>query len=320
MNKILIAVMILSFIAVLILLLKLRRSRKGRYRLKEDVSGLWKYHKETQFERVVAINATRAFKNSTTNSAPDNAYKKDTCIAVLVFDGDIRARQHKQFADLVDEIEINKEFIEEVVVLINSGGGMVSTYGHAFAEMERINRLGIKLTVCVDVVAASGGYLMALPADKILASAFAIIGSVGVLAFVPNFRGLLERLSIEPRTFTAGKYKRTVSVTDNASEEEVAHFKGQLEAVHRMFLSAVKKYRPQVNWEAIETGDHWTAQESIENNLGLVDGLMTSSEYLLGRNRNTDIVRITQKQNFWEDGVGRFFVAIQSMASKMYGE
>ncbi len=293
------AVLILSLCALAAMFFEIRRRGKGTYKLEKDPTGLWRYHKGTQFERKQAIDSTA--KKKSKKSAED----KCPCAAIIVFDGDIKASQHKMLADLVDEVEINKEYIDEVVVVVNSSGGMVTQYGHAFAQMERINRLEIPLTVCVDVAAASGGYLMSLPAKKIIAAPFAVVGSIGVIAFVPNIRGLLEKLSINPRTFTVGKYKRTVGFADNATEEEVQRFEGQLKAIQRMFLDAVRRYRPHVNFEQIETGDHWTADESVRNELGLVDRIATSSEYILELNREKDIVKISQKRNFLDSGIGK---------------
>ena len=125
------------------------------------------------------------------------------------------------------------------------------------------------------------------------------------MAFVPNVRNLLTGWSINPRTFTAGKYKQTVSLTDNAAPEAIEHFKSQLEAVHRLFLEAVDKYRPKAKREEIETGAHWTAAESMELEIGLVDKIATSQGYLFDRNRKSDLIFLEQKKNFWEDGFGR---------------
>ena len=199
-----------------------------------------------------------------------------------------------------------KDELDEIVVVVSSPGGAVPGYGHAYAQIERIRNLDLKLTVCIDVVAASGGYLMSVPADKIIAAPFALVGSVGVVAFVPNLHRLLTKNDITPRTFTAGKYKRTVSLFNEDTKEEEQHFQSQLEAIHRLFVEAVKKYRSQLNLAEVETGDHWTAQESIEKNLGLVDEIGTSHDYLLKKNLERDVVYLNTKKNFWDDGVGRF--------------
>lgn len=241
-------------------------------------------------------------------------------IAVIHFAGDIRARQHRTLGALVDEIAVNADALDEVVVILNSPGGMVPPYGHAYSQMERIRALGVNLTVCVDVVAASGGYLMTAPAHKIIAAPLSIVGSIGVMAFVPNFRELLLEHKITPRTFTAGKFKRTVSLTDEASEEEIARFQEQLEEIHKQFSAAVKKYRPGVDIERVATGEHWTAEESLEKELGLVDDLGTSEQYLLERNRFADLVFISQRRNFFDDGFGKMIGRISDeVEARVYG-
>lgn len=295
--------LILSVITLVIVLRKIRARRLQTVRLERDSTGLWRYHRESQFQKKIAY-AGRI--NSAKDSAHGKAKESLKPAAVIHFGGDIRAKQHRTLANLVDEIEINREALSEVVIVLTSPGGLVSQYGHAFSQIERVRRLGVPLTVCIDVVAASGGYLMSLPADRIVAAPFAVVGSVGVVAFVPNLRPMLQQWGIQPRTFTAGRYKRTVTLTDDASPEEVARFKHQLEAIHRLFLDAVRRYRPGAKMEEVETGGHWTAAESIDLALGLVDEIGTSHEYLLRLNRDRDLILISQKKTFWEDGIGLF--------------
>ena len=300
----------ISLLSSLIALLVLRKRRKkSKIRLDKDASGLWKYHPDTDFSRKEAFAPKLDLEGG--EESPDKKSEEEAKpLAILSFRGDIKAKQHDSFAKLVDEVVINKESLSEVVVKVTSPGGMVSQYGHVLSEMERLRETGIPLTVCVDVVAASGGYLASLPATKIVSAPFAVVGSVGVVAFVPNFREFLNQYRIQPRTFTAGKYKRTVSMTDEASPEEVARFQGQLESIHRQFRDLVVRYRPQAKIEEIETGDHWTAKESVELGLGLVDELATSSDYLLRANRTRDLIELSQKKNMFEDGIGQLFAAL----------
>jgi serine protease SohB len=290
--------LVFAILALIFFLLILRKAKRGRYSLNRDSTGFWRYHDETEFKR--KISYSKKLEKNREKTAPDLTKK---AIAVIEFNGDVRARSWKSFGELVDEITINREEISEAVVIVTSPGGVVTAYGNLYAQMERIRNSGLKLTVCIDTVAASGGYLMSLPADKILAAPYAIVGSVGVVAFVPNVRGLLKQLLIEPRTFTAGKWKRTISMTDDATPDEIARFQEQLQSIHQIFISSLKKYRPAVNLAEIETGDHWTAQESIEKNLGLVDELMTSHEYLLKLNETNDLLLLSQKKSRWDDRI-----------------
>ena len=312
------AVLVISIVAIIVLFLEFRRRRRGTYRIEQDTTGFWRYHKETQFERKIAVERQKKISKKTRKERKELGLE-NKAIAVLNFDGDIRAKQHRTLAALVDEVTLNQEHLSEVVIVINSPGGMVSTYGHAFSELERIRRSNLPLTVCIDVVAASGGYLMSLPANKIVAAPFAMVGSVGVMAFIPNVRKLLQNWDINPRTFTAGKLKRTVTLTDDASPEEVARFQSQLDSIHQLFLSVVRKYRPGAKMEQIETGDHWTAQESVDQELGLIDVLGTSNEYLLDQNKTKDLVFITQKRSLFDEGLGKFFsYAWDKLESKLY--
>ena len=297
-------ILLLALFALIFAYLLIRRRKRGRYKLERDKTGLWRYHKDSHFERKIAYEIRLSKSKDEKKEAKKHVSEK--AVAVVNFLGDIRAKQHRSLAQIIDEVEINKDSLCEVVVVVSSPGGMVAQYGHAYSQLERVRALGLELTVCIDVVAASGGYLMSVPANKIIAAPFAMVGSVGVMAFVPNVRNALTRLNIDPRTFTAGKYKRTVSLFDNATPEEVEHFQGQLEEIHERFIGTVRKYRPDAAFDHIETGDHWTAAESVEKELGLVDQIGTSEDYLLKRNRETDLVLISQKRSFWEDGIGIF--------------
>ncbi len=314
-ENLLIIVITLAVIALLLLALRLRAAKKGKYKLEKDSSGLWRYNKETNFQRQLAYGKQLDKKNPKEKDTKEKKKdKKDERkpIAVINFTGDIKAKQHTAFAKLVDEVEINKDELSEVVVTVSSPGGMVPQYGHVFSQMERLRSLDIPLTACIDVIAASGGYLMSLPANRIIAAPFSMIGSVGVVAFVPNFRERLEKWNIKPRTFTAGKFKRTVNLTDDATPEEVAHFQDQLESIHELFVSVVTKYRPDVNIDEVVTGDHWTATESIKKNLGLIDEIGTANDYLLQKNKSFDLITISQKKGFLEDGLSMFFSSMFS--------
>lgn len=316
-------ILFLSLAALLLLVLRLLRNRKAKGGLEQERCGLWRYHKETQFVHKSAYGRQLMSKEQRKLAAKNDASKNDDeqepkCLAVLEFDGDLKAKQHDAFAKLVDEVVLNAERFEEVVVKISSPGGTVPHYGHVFAEMLRLRGNCAQVTACVDVVAASGGYLAALPAHKIIAAPFALVGSIGVVAFVPNIRKLLERFEVNPRTFTAGKLKRTVSLTDNASEEEVEHFQSQLEAIHRLFIEQVKTYRPGVDLERVETGDSWTATESLAQQIGLVDEIGTSQKYVLERNRDIDVVHISIKRGLFDEGLGKFSFFLAQSVERLF--
>lgn len=303
------SIIALALIGLVLLIVRIRRRRAAQHVLEKDPSGFWLYHPQTFFELKKAFGHKLTDSKDAKNADGSKKAEEPKAIAVITFTGDLHAHGHKALAAMVDEIEINKAELDEVVLVISSPGGFVSEYGHAYAQVERIRRTGLKLTVCIDVVAASGGYLVSLPANQIIAAPFATVGSVGVAAFIPNFREFLSRRDIVPRTFTAGRFKRTVTLTDEATPEEVARFQAQLESIHQLFLRAVKEYRPHARLDLIETGDHWTAQESVDLSLGLVDQLGTSSAYLLDKNRDSDLLLITHREKVFDRLMYRFFGA-----------
>lgn len=197
---------------------------------------------------------------------------------VLSFTGDLHASQVAQLRDEISMILTLATPQDEVVVRIESPGGEVSGYGLAASQLMRFRDKQIPLTVCIDKVAASGGYLMACVANQILAAPFAIIGSIGVVAQIPNFHRLLKKNHIDIEQLTAGKYKRTLTLFGENTEEGRAKMKADLEAIHRVFQKYIADYRQQVNLETISTGAHWLAKEAIS--LGLIDALKTSDDYL----------------------------------------
>ncbi|MEI7974241.1 MAG: protease SohB, partial [Bdellovibrio sp.] len=168
---------------------------------------------------------------------------------------------------------------DEVLVSLESPGGTVQGYGLGAAQLLRIRERQIRLSVAVDRVAASGGYLMACVAHQILASPFAILGSIGVVAGLPNFHRLLAKNSIDYKEYTAGEFKRTVSLLGEITEKGEEKFKQQLESIHIQFKDFVSSHRPQLNLAAVATGEHWLASEAL--GLGLVDRLVTSDDFLL---------------------------------------
>lgn len=266
--------------------------------IERDATGLLQYHQDTEYERVLSRKSPMVLQPE--GAAPTVIVETRKPIAVLSFDGTIQAKGYREFAKLVDEIEINRNRLSEVVVRVTSPGGTVPEYGYLCAEMERIRNLDLPLTVCVDTVAASGGYLMSLPATRIVAAPFAAVGSIGVVAFVPNARKLLERIGIDPRVITAGKLKRTLTTFDNEGPDSEAHkeFQSQLESIHRQFTAKLKLHRPSAKIDEVTTGKHWSAQESVDLGLGLVDEISTSSAYLLKLNESSDLVVFSQAKPY----------------------
>ena len=200
---------------------------------------------------------------------------------VIDYDGDVKGSSNFEFAEEISAVLEYGTKDDELIVNLRSPGGMVSAYGYASSQLSRIRARGIKLTVCVDEVAASGGYLMAAVADKIVAAPFSYIGSIGVVAEFPNFNRLLEKQGVQYEQVTAGKYKRTLSMLGKSTYEGREKVKGELEAVHRRFKEVVARYRPKVDIDAIATGEWWLGTDAQER--GLVDEIGTSDDYIRSR-------------------------------------
>ena len=197
---------------------------------------------------------------------------------VIDFKGDLKASSVPSLREEVSAILDVATEDDEVIVRLENHGGVVHEHGLAASQLVRIRDHNIPLIVCVDKVAASGGYLMASVANQIYAAPFAILGSIGVLAQIPNFNRMLDSHGVEFEQITAGKYKRTVTMFGENTDEDRAKLKEELEDVHGLFKDAVAKYRPDLNLEKIATGEHWYGSQALA--LGLADEIKTSDELL----------------------------------------
>lgn len=206
--------------------------------------------------------------------------KNNQKIFVLDFKGDIQASAVENLREEITLILATaKAGRDRIVVRLESPGGMVHGYGLAAAQLVRLRDAGFHLTICVDKVAASGGYMMACIANEIIAAPFAIVGSIGVVAQVPNFNRLLKEHNVDFELYTAGQYKRTVTMFGENTPEGKAKFEEELQQTHVLFKHFVEKYRPQLNVDKVATGEHWYGEDALD--LNLVDKLQTSDEYLL---------------------------------------
>lgn len=211
-------------------------------------------------------------------------------VFVLDFVGDIKASAGENLREEISAVLTLATPQDEVVVKVESGGGMVHSYGLASSQLARITNKQIPLTVCVDKVAASGGYMMACVANKIIAAPFAILGSIGVVAQLPNFHRLLKKNDIDFEMFTAGEYKRTVTMFGENTVKGREKFVEDLEDTHVLFKEFVSEHRPQVDIAAVATGEIWFGRRA--QSVNLVDDLQTSDEYLLAQAENADIFEV----------------------------
>jgi len=221
--------------------------------------------------------------------------KNNQKIFVLDFKGDIQASAVENLREEITLILATaKAGRDRIVVRLESPGGMVHGYGLAAAQLVRLRDAGFHFTICVDKVAASGGYMMACIANEIIAAPFAIVGSIGVVAQVPNFNRLLKEHNVDFELYTAGQYKRTVTMFGENTPEGKAKFEEELQQTHVLFKHFVEKYRPQLNVDKVATGEHWYGEDALD--LNLVDKLQTSDEYLLALLPQHDVYVINTRK------------------------
>lgn len=211
-------------------------------------------------------------------------------IFVLNFHGDIRASGTKHLRQEITALLMVATPADEVVLRLESPGGVVPGYGLAASQLQRIRSRNIPLTVTIDKFAASGGYMMAAVADKILSAPFAIVGSIGVIAQIPNFHRLLKKNDIEFEQIMAGQYKRTLTLFGENTEEGREKLQEEVNETHELFKAFVAENRPIVDINKVATGEHWYGQKALE--LKLVDGIETSDDYLLTASKSADIYEL----------------------------
>lgn len=261
----------------------------------------------------------KEFKSFTKEQAKENKKEKKSAkvvvqrpkLFVLNFDGDIRASEVETMRDEVTAVLAVAQPQDEVLMRLDNSGGIVHEHGLAASQLQRIKDANLKFTISVDKVAASGGYMMACVADKIIAAPFAILGSIGVLAQLPNFHRLLDKVGVDWEQHTAGEYKRTVTMFGENSDKEREKLKLELQETHVLFRDFVSENRSKLNIDKVSTGEHWYGKKALE--LNLVDELITSDEYLIKALDEFEIFEVTMeiKQKFQDKFLGGLFSSIE---------
>jgi len=239
---------------------------------------------------------------------------KKSRLFVLDFNGGVDANEVETFREEISTVITIAQKGDEVLLNLESPGGVVHGYGLAASQIDRLKQAGIKTTAAVDKVAASGGYMMACVADKIIAAPFAIIGSIGVVAQLPNINRLLKRFDVDIEQHTAGNFKRTLTVLGENTDEGREKFKQELAETHVLFKGFVSSHRPTVDIDAVATGEHWYATQAVEKNL--VDEIQTSDDFILQSLKQYEVFKVEYKikQNMAEklglaaaDGLAKVF-------------
>lgn len=314
--KIVTVVVAIAVIAVLIVNVTQRKRQRGELR----ITNLSEQHKDMQEDLAVALldapqqklwhKAQKKKLKLEAKAAKAKAKHGDTTAAtkprvwVIDFKGSMDAHEVSSLREEITAVLTVATPQDQVVVRLESPGGVVHGYGLAASQLQRIRDKQIPLTVAVDKVAASGGYMMACVADKIVAAPFAILGSIGVVAQIPNLNRFLKNKDIDVELHTAGQYKRTLTLLGENTEEGRQKFREELNETHHLFKDFVKEMRPSLDIEQVATGEHWYGTQAQEK--GLVDEVGTSDELLLGLMENREVisVRYTQRKKMMDRFTG----------------
>jgi len=263
-----------------------------------------------QFKQRVKKEKAKRKKEIKQNKISPKSRKR---LFVIDFIGDIRASAVDTLREEITAILTTAKANDEVLLRLESSGGMVHSYGLAASQLLRIKQKKIFLTIAVDKIAASGGYLMACVADCIIAAPFAVVGSVGVIAQLPNFNRLLKDHNIDFEQIVAGKYKRSLTLFGENTDQDREKLKQELEETHKLFKNFVVQSRRKINIEEIATGEHWYGSQALD--LKLVDDLITSDDYLQSRSEESDLFEVNYivKKSIME----KLPLAIQNSISKI---
>jgi serine protease SohB len=245
--------------------------------------------------------------------------KREPHLFVLDFHGSIDAKEVTSLREEVTAILAVAQVGDEVLLRLESPGGMVHGYGLAASQLDRLKAAELKLTIAVDKVAASGGYMMACIADNLVSAPFAVVGSIGVIAQLPNFNKLLKRNDIEFEQLTAGEFKRTLTMFGENTNKAREKFQQELEETHGLFKDFIREHRPALDVDQVATGEHWFGTKAKA--LGLVDEIKTSDEIVTEACQNKTVlaVRYVQKKKIVEKLSGLAGDAVENVLLKLAG-
>lgn len=315
-------IIVIAFAAILILIIQAVSAGRRRARSGIEVEKLNERYRSFKHQMQSRLLGKKEFKQISKAEKKSSKAEKDspraTRLFVLDFEGDIRAAATADLREEITAILSIAKAGDEVVLKLESGGGLVTSYGLAASQLARLKPAGVKLTVCVDKVAASGGYMMACVADQILAAPFAILGSIGVIAQVPNFNKVLKKHDVDYREVTAGEFKRTVTMFGEITDHGMQKFKAQIEETHDLFKNYVQQHRPKVDISRVATGEYWYGTQAL--GLGLVDAIRTSDDYLVSHYESADVFAVTHhgKRRLADRVSESFTKVLYNVASKLW--
>ena len=307
----LIAFIVIGLVFLIAMIAKVKgKNQKGLLTI-ENISADFESERQALEAETLDKKALKALRKERKAAEKARRGATEKRLFVLEFKGDLKAEEAENLAESVTALLQIATEQDQVLLKLESAGGVVQGYGFAAAQLARIRDKSLKLTIAVDQVAASGGYLMAAVAHEIIASPFAIIGSIGVVAQIPNFHRLLTEKGVDFEQVTAGEYKRTLTLFGKNTKAEREKLKEQLEAIHHQFKTFIQEYRPQINLAEVATGEYWLAKHALE--LHLVDRLQVSDDFILSAyQQDHKIYRIRYLRKKSVGGkLGRLFSSMQ---------
>jgi serine protease SohB len=290
-----IAAILIIVAGILSIALKNKDQKKDRFKVNELNTRFEKNAQKLQ-EKILTKQEQKQLAKAEKQKAKQQKKKpiQKKTIFVLNFHGDMRAQAVEGLRKEISAILLTAKPSDEVLLRLESPGGVMHGYGLAASQLQRLVKANIPLTVAVDKVAASGGYMMACVANKIIAAPFAIIGSIGVVAQMPNFHRFLDEKKIDFEQITAGQFKRTMTLFGENTDADREKMQADINEAHDLFKEFVLQHRPDLSIDKVATGEHWFATQAV--NLGLVDELQTSDDYLLSQYKDARILEIEIKK------------------------
>ena len=295
-------IIVAGLLTVIIVPLAFSQKRKTDKKKKlelEDLKDRFKSHIQEFQQTHLDKKSYKALLKKQKKEKEEDSSKKPTSF-VLSFTGDKMATQVESLRDEISLLLNIAKAQDEVILLLESPGGAVAHYGLAASQLVRLRESHLKLTVCVDTVAASGGYLMACVGHQILSSPFAFIGSIGVIFQTPNLYEFLKKRDIAYEEVTAGKYKRTLTPFGKVTEEKREKLQEQIDLVHSQFKDFLGEYRNKLDFDKVATGEAWLGREALK--LKLVDKIQCSDDYIIEalKTRNVYKVSLKTEKKLWE--------------------
>jgi serine protease SohB len=321
---------VLSIIIVITRIARRKSEEKGEFKLTllgkkyEDIKKNILFSKMTPYEKKIwnQKNKKKKKKEIQDNKNQDmintkiNLEKKIPTLYILDFKGDIHASAVKNLRKEISAILSVAEENDEVFLRLESAGGVVHGYGFAAFQLQRLRQKGIYLTISIDKIAASGGYMMASVANHIMAAPFSIIGSIGVVAQIPNFNKILKKNNIDIELHTAGKYKRTLTMFGENTQEAREKFCNELDVTYHLFRNFIYEMRPSLDIESVATGEYWLGSIALKKNL--IDSINNSDDFLISKKNKFTLLKIkyVSKKNIIDNIIYRIIKNIHSLILK----